>query len=248
MFTPPPSPLPPVSLSKSSPAPESLLKSDEKRALAEAYGDVDLESPPASKSLSHSRSDSFEAAQEAFLSSQAAKQRAGRRLKMVALFFPLVLVGLTFATHMCNHTLKSSPVVPAVLPESTTPFAAASSVPELWKRQAATNTSGGIGAAPTRIPPSEQPLPTIPLDSNPPVLPLPFLQAYDGVLPSGFVTQTCLTFVNEMIGTTDFRRCRPFSFLAQTSSQFQNVSHFLCLLWFTAKPTLSLGRHQPDPA
>ena len=239
MFTPPPSPLPPVSLPNPSAAPESLPLSDEKRALAEAYGDADLESPPLPKSPSHFRSDSFEVAQENFLASQAAKQRTGRRLRMAALFFPLVLVGLTLATHMCSYTPKPSPVMPPpVLPKAARHFVPTSRAPEIWRRQATTNTSGvntatttgRPGSQPTVIPPSEQPLPNIPLDSNPPTLPLPFLQAFDGVLPSGFVTQTCITYVNEMISSTDFRRCRPFSFLTQTSSQFQNVSTFSYML------------------
>ena len=64
-------------------------------------------------------------------------------------------------------------------------------------------------------------IPTIP--STALVLPTPFPQPFDSISTEGFLTVGCMQFVVNMTLDPQFRSCRPFSLLMETSSAFIKV-------------------------
>ena len=158
------------------------------------------------------------------------KQRTGRRFLWAVTLAPLILITLTvcagFSTSLVQKSSLGSP------PPSWHGFVSSQS---RWKREpepeaTASPTSPSISSAsstPTSttsslLPAASQALPTIP--SSPLPLPTPFPQAFDGTLTQNFSSSSCLNFFTNMTASMDFRQCRPFSFLFQTSSTFINVS------------------------
>lgn len=79
---------------------------------------------------------------------------------------------------------------------------------------AASSSSSGTPVAASGIP-------TIP--STAPVLPTPFPQPFDSISTEGFLTVGCMQFVVNMTLDPQFRPCRPFSLLMETSSAFIKV-------------------------
>jgi ABC-type polysaccharide/polyol phosphate export permease len=93
-------------------------------------------------------------------------------------------------------------------------------------------------------------LPTIP--TSPPAIPTPFPQPFDGIITQNFTSSSCLNFFNNMTASTNFRQCRPFSFLFSTSSTFINAQTNLTLMnsliWGTCNTTQSYDQCQSNMA
>ncbi|KAH9922890.1 hypothetical protein B0H21DRAFT_701385 [Amylocystis lapponica] len=87
-------------------------------------------------------------------------------------------------------------------------------------------------------------LPTIPASS--PVLPTPFPQPWDTSLGQTFSTETCELFFQSMTNDINFRACRPFSLLLQSSSNFiqaqNNLTYLNTVVWGTCNTDISAAQ------
>ncbi|KAF9019109.1 hypothetical protein BDZ89DRAFT_992754 [Hymenopellis radicata] len=84
-----------------------------------------------------------------------------------------------------------------------------------------------------------QAVPTIPTN---PDLPAPFPQAFDSDITQNYSSMTCFNFFSNMTNTAAFRSCRPFSMLLQTSNAFvatqDNLTELNAVVWGTCNPPL----------
>lgn len=212
MFTPPPSPQPRPRAEDVDPLTELDLKVDVVKS--------SFLIPPAASSTNEM------------------KLRTGRRTRWAVLLVPLVVILITASTRYLTH-----PVAFDVFTESPT-WETLKSKGIDWRPHkrhpepepqflntspsSTTGVSSGTPVAPSN--PSSpsttaataQPLPTVP--STPPALPTPFPQPYDSDLTQNFSSISCFNFFSNMTNAAEFRSCRPFSMLAQSSSQFLEVS------------------------
>ncbi|KAG5646735.1 hypothetical protein DXG03_002417 [Asterophora parasitica] len=98
---------------------------------------------------------------------------------------------------------------------------------ELDARQLASPPTS-TDAGPTPTTPANAPVPTIP--SSPPALPTPFPQPFDADLTQNFSSISCFNFFSNMTNTQPFRSCRPMSLLLDSSSAFIDAQANLTLL------------------
>ncbi|KAJ4473004.1 hypothetical protein J3R30DRAFT_3296941 [Lentinula aciculospora] len=96
-------------------------------------------------------------------------------------------------------------------------------------------SASGSATATTSIPVTAQTLPTIPASA--PVLPTPFPQPWDSSIAQNFSTQSCYNFFLNMTNSEDFRSCRPFGLLQNTSDDFAdfqtNLTALNAIIWGT---------------
>ncbi|KAJ3712690.1 hypothetical protein C8R42DRAFT_727849 [Lentinula raphanica] len=94
-------------------------------------------------------------------------------------------------------------------------------------------------AATTSVPATAQSLPSIPTST--PDLPVPFPQPWDSKISQNFSTQSCYNFFLNMTNSEDFRSCRPFGLLQNTSDDFAdyqtNLTGMNSVIWGTCNPT-----------
>lgn len=88
-------------------------------------------------------------------------------------------------------------------------------------------TSTATKSSTSQVPVSDQIVPTVP-DSA--ILPTPFPQAFDSGIVQNFSTSTCASFFANMTSAAPFRTCRPFSLLLESSGAFINAQTNLTLL------------------
>ena len=144
------------------------------------------------------------------------KQHTGRRFLWAVILIPLIMItfpvsaGFSLSTH--SFVIDQSKWKREPQPQATVSSSLSASMLQTLSPSATSST----------VPAASQALPTIP--SSPPTLPTPFPQAFDGTFAQNFSSVSCLNFFNNMTASTDFRECRPFSFLFSTSSTFINVS------------------------
>ena len=235
MFTPPPSPHPP---------------------LLESFDYIDPPMPPPSLSPPPSPHESLNpvpslsqpplkdgarkrAVDVSMLAVQDRKRRTAWRTGIAVVILPLLLATFTlFARFSRPHVLD---LLPGVSPGTRANLAtgtvrAGHSSHGLHPRQngattmrsdesPSTSSAAGVvfpSKVPTSPPPPSVTVPTIP--SSPPVLPTPFPQPFDVTLTLNFTTNSCQTFFLNMTQSLPFRQCRPFSFLSQVSTAFLQVS------------------------
>ncbi|GJE94817.1 hypothetical protein PsYK624_109920 [Phanerochaete sordida] len=262
MFTPPPSPAPPPQpLHDDSPVPSESEDSESGQFLVvpQAFP-LRCTSAPSSEARNSTRN-----AVDQFASSEAAKQRTGRRTRWTILLIPLVLVLITASTRYVSHPAVLDAFSAGRDPMSWETWASSLSDWRPHKRHAspepmpqdsgsetvasappATSSALIISVAPTPTVGDigDQALPTIP--STPPVLPTPFPQPLDSTFSRNFSTQQCLDFFTNMTQSTAFRSCRPFSLLSVQSTAFNeaqsNITTLNDLIWGTCNTDTSFDQ------
>jgi hypothetical protein len=228
MFTPPPSPAATATMAPRSPPTSSPASPSSSTHLQ----------VPSVKGKEPAKGDQHRA--------EAGKRRTGRRYRFLAVSIPLAAIALTLcATYLLQSTAASGLHLPSSWDSwiddlsPRLPLFRRSPEPE---PQAGTPTTNGAptattgGAASTsNTPVANQPIPTVP--SAPPTLPTPFPQSFDGSLSQNFSSPSCTSFFSNMTSSRDFRTCRPFSLLLQTSSGFieaqTNLTLMNSLVWGT---------------
>jgi hypothetical protein len=141
------------------------------------------------------------------------KKTTGRRYTLAILLVPVLLILLSISSTIFNpfsfsHQLTSHRDIP--LPRPTTRLSHfTSSRPPPSRRDS--------------ISPSIPTVPTVSSSADG-VVPTPFPAPFDLSLSWNFTTTSCQDFFLKFTQDDDFRRCRPFSFLLGTSSQFATVS------------------------
>lgn len=193
MFTPPPSPLPPIR--------QVSLSECDTHALDEVQtGHRPVEDTPISPS----------------------KRRFHRSIRWTIIFVPLALVLLATYTRFwvhpavfdllstdCDHELTMwTKMIDWSLHE---PHNAATN------RLVQRSTPNRLVARNTTNP---TPAPTVPAN---PVLPIPFPQPFDTTLSTNFSTTSCYDFFLNMTQVDAFRSCRPFALLITASHAFVMV-------------------------
>ena len=167
-------------------------------------------------------------------STEEAKRRAGRRLRLAVLLVPLTVILFSlYQTYLANRVSDMSFTQP--LSQSWHGLVSEDHLMRVHKRSpqpepqtqssAPSKSSSSSSTSSTATRAADQPLPTIP--SSPPVLPTPFPQPF-GDLGQNFSSASCANFFTNMTGSAPFRSCRPFSLLLGTSPDFINVS--ICFL------------------
>jgi hypothetical protein len=240
MFTPPPSPLPSSLTSFPFPNPPvpSPLPSPPSSSQHLLTPGPELSSHPPEHDVCGKRL-------EMSITIQDRKRRVAWYTRLVVIAVPLVLVLAAFFQRFVSRPLfldlldEPSPGARAILDSwiggsghptrplhqrghdmSTKPLAISLSVSGV-----STVVFPSITPTPTTTQAPSQTVPTIP--SSPPDLPTPFPQPFDTTLGSNFTTTSCENFFLNMTQSLQFRQCRPFSFLSQTSSAFLQVSGFM---------------------
>jgi hypothetical protein len=129
------------------------------------------------------------------------------------------------AAHSGSERLLRHHVVPRQVVDAESKATASSTAGLSFPTSAGTPTTsspGGTAAtAATTTPASAQPLPTVPYAA--PTLPTPFPQPID-TLEQNFTSEACYAFFLNMTESADFRTCRPFSLLLDSSNAFLEVS------------------------
>ncbi|KAF8581330.1 hypothetical protein K439DRAFT_1636274 [Ramaria rubella] len=85
-----------------------------------------------------------------------------------------------------------------------------------------------VPLSPSVTPTSTTALPTVPTSDG--AIPTPFPQPFDASLSANFSTQGCQDFFANFTQDLDFRQCRAFSFLLNTSSAFLQAQRNLTLI------------------
>jgi len=192
------------------------------------------------------------------------KRHIGRRFLWMVILVPLVVIVFTvragFSTSLVQKSsLVSSPLFVSnqskwkrSLGAQTTTLSVSPSIslPTPASTSKTSSRTSTTASPTTSVPAASQVLPTIP--ASPPPLPTPFPQAFDGTLTQNFSSPSCLNFFNNMTASTDFRECRPFSFLLSTSSIFNNAQSNLTLmnslLWGMCNTQLPYSQCQSNMA
>ena len=165
------------------------------------------------------------------------KRRTGRRFLWAVVLIPFIVIAFTMYGGFSTSLVQKS--APVILPPSwhglhSHQHSHRSKLKREPKPQSivsvALSPSSTLSASPTStssssVPIASQTLPTIPTSLS---IPTPFPQAFDGIITQNFSSSSCLNFFNNMTASTDFRPCRPFSFLFSTSPTFINVSFLKC--------------------
>lgn len=226
MFTPPPSPLPPLKFSPSRDPPMLSLSPSSPPSPKRSLYQVPTLSQPPLKSGTRTRS-----AETSMLAIQDRKRQIAWRTRLTVIILPLLLTLATLVTRFSSRSLYLDSLA-GPSPRTRVNFAvgkarAGHSAHVLHRRQKeppSTSSAAGLdfpSQTPSSSPPPSGTVPTIP--SSPPALPTPFPQPFE-TLASNFTTDSCTTFFLNMTQTLPFRQCRPFSFLSQASTSFLQVS------------------------
>jgi len=187
-------------------------------------------------------------------SPQEIKHRIATRTKLGILLVPAILMIITLSTRYITHpaffdSLSGAP--------GERLFDSDQSTWNLHRRHPGNPATSTVAISQT-IPPSlaasstattnpplstSIPAPTIPTN---PVLPTPFPQPFDTTISENFSTISCLNFFSNMTAALDFRECRSFGLLSQTSSAFLNAQGNITLLndlvWGTCNTNLDLSQ------
>ncbi|KAF8551827.1 hypothetical protein OG21DRAFT_1598311 [Imleria badia] len=192
MFTPPPSPLPPIRQASESPSETDTHASD----------DIHTRQHPVEVTCI-----------------SLSKRRIHRSIRCTIILVPLTLVLLAAYTRFRVHPAVFDLLSTDGAHEWTTwtkvvdwslhePHKAASN------RLVTRTTSNRLVARDA----TTTPAPTVPVN---PVLPTPFPQPFDTTLSTNFSTTSCYDFFLNMTQVDAFRSCRPFSLLITTSHTFE---------------------------
>lgn len=252
MFTPPPSPQPPLLESESfhptdppmlSPSPSPPSSPDQS-----LHPGPPLLQPPL-KSDTRKKG-----AETRMLAIQDRKRQIAWRTGLTVIILPLLLALVTLVMRFSSRPLFLDSLA-GPSPRTRPNFVIGNVRPghsahALHRRQASmatvqsdkpTSTSIAAGIdfpsqTSSSPPPPSVSAPTVP--SSPPVLPTPFPQPFETTLSLNFTTNSCTSFFLNMTQSLPFRQCRPFSFLSQTSTSFLQVS---MITFFLSAGTIRLS-------
>jgi len=177
-------------------------------------------------------------------SARDVKRRVSSRTKWSIILAPVVLVFITLSTRYMSHPALFDLISASSIDHSHDPGRSKWSFHELHPRQAATNTIMSLSVPSSSPSPTSTPtasvIPTIP---STPTLPTPFPQPFDTTLSYNFSTVSCANFFSNMTASLQFRQCRSFSLLLESSSAFLNAQGNTTLLndlvWGTCNTDLS---------
>ncbi|KAL0960211.1 hypothetical protein HGRIS_011845 [Hohenbuehelia grisea] len=191
-------------------------------------------------------------------SSSSTKRRVGRRTKWTAILIPLALILITASTRYITHPVAFDNLFAPQSRDFMSPLPSSSQQHSSWldphvhwkwhKRHPANDgepssgtplatppPTGGSPSVTTGAAATAQPLPSVP--STAPTLPTPFPQAFNSDVSANFTSVSCYNFFVEMINKAEFRSCRPFSLLLQSSDAFlqaqTNLTFLNTVIWGT---------------